>query len=356
MAARLRILYVGPLWEGGTCLQRMNALIELGHYIKGIDTEPPHVRRAQRRLWNRIAGKLFRMGLNAFGPRDLAGANRTILEHFRAERWDVLWLDKGLTIEATTLQEVKGRNPDCRNLGYSPDDMFARHNQSRQFLEHIRLSDVFFTTKSYGVRELESLGCPRVVFVENAFDPHTHYPRAVSDQNRKRFGGPVGFIGQYEAERASSMYHLARAGIPVRVWGTNWGKCRYKQENLILEHEALWADDYAMAICAFDINLCFLRKANRDLQTIRSIEIPACGAFMLAERTEEHLALFEEGKEAEFFSLDEELLDKVRYYVAHEDARRRIAAAGRERCLKSGYSNHDRLRKVLEYLQLKKRF
>ena len=69
---------------------------------------------------------------------------------------------------------------------------------------------------------------------------------------------------------------------------------------------------------------------------------------MLAERTDEHLALFEEGIEAEYFDSNEELLDKVRYYLSHEDERKRIAAAGRERCVRSGYSNEDRLSKMLE--------
>ncbi len=69
---------------------------------------------------------------------------------------------------------------------------------------------------------------------------------------------------------------------------------------------------------------------------------------MLAERTEEHLDLFEEGKEAEFFESDEELLDKTRYYLRNEEERRRIARAGYERCLKSGYSNHARVERMIE--------
>ena len=90
-----------------------------------------------------------------------------------------------------------------------------------------------------------------------------------------------------------------------------------------------------------------LIKQNRDLQTTRTFEIPACGAFMLAERTDEHLRLFEEGKEAAYFGSEGELLDKVRYYLDHEGERKTIAAAGRKRCLDSGYSHHDRLKYML---------
>ena len=72
---------------------------------------------------------------------------------------------------------------------------------------------------------------------------------------------------------------------------------------------------------------------------------------MLAERTEEHLNLFGEGREAEFFDSDKELIDKVQYYLTHRNERIRIAAAGRERCIKSGYSNHDRLKAMLNLVE-----
>ena len=57
--------------------------------------------------------------------------------------------------------------------------------------------------------------------------------------------------------------------------------------------------------------------------------------------------MFEEGREAEYFDSEEELLDKVDFFLSHPVERQRIARAGYERCMRSGYSNHDQLRGIL---------
>jgi spore maturation protein CgeB len=98
--------------------------------------------------------------------------------------------------------------------------------------------------------------------------------------------------------------------------------------------------------------LCFLRKENRDTSTARSVEIPACGAFMLAERTNSHEALFTEDVEAVYFGSDEELETKVKYYSANLEARTRIATGGLERFRRSGYSDIEILDGLLASIEV----
>ena len=340
-AAGLRILYVGTILPGSTALQRAEALKDLGHQVTTLSTENSNeivVKPAlASRVWRRIVG-----------PQDRVGMNAAVLRAIRSETFDALWIDKGLTMHAKTLRQVRELQPLCRIIGFSLDDMMNPANQSRHFLKGLPLYDHFITSKSYNVAELQELGCPDVLFVDNAYDPHTHHPVTVTAELREQIGGAVGFIGQWEPERAEALRKLALAGIPVRVWGFTWERMRDVPPGLILENRPLWDDEYARALCAFDINLCFLRKCNRDLQTSRTMEIPACGGFMLAERTAEHQRLFTEGQEAEFFADDEEMILKVRHYLDHPEERRRIARRGYERCLRDGYSNAARLRGALK--------
>ncbi len=338
----MRIVFVGTAKKSTTCDQRYRAMLDLGYEVERVDMKPADVVRREGAFWYRAYRKLA-------GPIDLAGANRAILAALARGPVDVLWLEKALTIEKKTLETVRQVCPDCVIIGYSPDDMTGNPaNRSPQFLGHLPCYDIYFTTKTFCVDELLALGCPRVEFNPNAYDRSTHRPYEPTDEDRDRLGGKVGFIGAWEPERDEVLLFLAENGINVRIWGGGWQRSRLAHENLKIERRELWGEDYARAMSCFDINLNFLRRCNRDLQTQRSVEIPACGGFMLTERTEEHRALFEEDREAVYFGDNQEMLDKIRYYLVRPEACKRIAAAGRQRCLTSGYSYHERITTMLE--------
>ena len=114
---------------------------------------------------------------------------------------------------------------------------------------------------------------------------------------------------------------------------------------------AMYLDDYVKQIAASKICLGFMSRKNRNTAAGRTFEIPAIGSFFLGERTEDHMSYFEEGKEAEYFSSAEELVEKCRYYLRHDDKRGKIARAGHLRCLSSPYSYKDRMEAVINAVE-----
>lgn len=336
----LRVLYVGTLNPGGTCLQRQRTLEKLGHHVTPLDTVPGPIAGRRSTLAWRVRNRLL-------GALDESRANQRLLALPARPAPDVVWMDKPLTIERDTLLALRRRWPDAVFLAYSGDDMFNPRNQSRQWRATLADFDLHVTTKTFNVPELRHAGAREAFYVGKGFSPEVHRPHDVTPALVTRLGGDVGFIGWPEGARERSLRALARAGANVRVWGP-WPRWK-SAPGMRVEGRPVWDDDYAATISAFRINLGFLRRVNRDRHTTRSVEIPACGGFLLAERTDEHQELFREGVEAEFFADDDELVDKTLWYLAHEPARARVAAAGLRRCHESGYSNDHRLTAVLAH-------
>ena len=114
------------------------------------------------------------------------------------------------------------------------------------------------------------------------------------------------------------MFYLAENGVTINIWGNGWEKSNSHHINLNIHHKFLYEKNYPQTIFKSKINLNFLRKINDDVITSRSLEIPASGGFMLAERTEAQTKIFQERIEADYFSSKEELLKKTLYYLSNE--------------------------------------
>jgi len=327
------ILYVGENMYGSNSLQRMNALKRIGNTVESIDFTNKFHKNSLKGIYSRVLKK-FSYGI------DLTYCNDTIFKRINSKKYDILWIDKGLTIKPDIIEYAKKNNRVKYVIGYYNDDMFQKFNQTKQWLQGLPLYDLSVTTKSFNVNELLLMGAKNVELVTNGYDPTVHRPKKVSKQDKKKFGGDIGFVGAWEKERLISMLALANSGLQVKWWGGEFSGKKFSSnsQNLIYKNNTIWGDDYSTALNSFKISLCFLRKINRDLQTCRTMEIPACAGFMLAERTIEHLELFEESKEAEFFSDTDELIDKTKFYLSNSSIRKKIALAGRERCEKSNYS------------------
>jgi spore maturation protein CgeB len=222
--------------------------------------------------------------------------------------------------------------------------------------------DWVFTTKSFGVDDMRRLvGVERASFLPHAYDPEVHAPVALEPEDVGRYGCDVSFIGTWSPKKQALLESLAvrQPEVRLRIWGHQWKRARAKLGDRV-EGRPVVGVEYAKALTASRVNLCILSEARRgassgDRTTSRTFHIPATGAFMLHERTEELALFFEEGSECGAFGSPEELATRVGAYLADDAERTRVAEAGWQRSVRSGYSVDDRatelLRKVTELTQ-----
>lgn len=95
------------------------------------------------------------------------------------------------------------------------------------------------------------------------------------------------------------------------------------------------------------VNIYVTPRSIRSGVPLRVLEIMACGGFVLVNYQEDLAAEFEDGKELVMYRSLEEMVDKVRYYLEHEDERKNIAKAGYEKVLRE-YNYAEKLRHILE--------
>ncbi|MCH5262968.1 MAG: glycosyltransferase [Lachnospiraceae bacterium] len=79
------------------------------------------------------------------------------------------------------------------------------------------------------------------------------------------------------------------------------------------------------------INLNLTLRSIHSGIPLRMLDIMACGGFVITNRQPEIVEYFEDGRDVVTFTSVEECLDKIGYYLAHDEERRAIAAAGQQK-------------------------
>lgn len=197
------------------------------------------------------------------------------------------------------------------------------------------------------VAEAYALGARKVLQVFMAVD-ELDGPRDITPQDRRRFPHEVLFIGTWMPERGPFLQRLMQAGAPLAIYGNDWHKApEWPALQPAWQGPAIYGDDYLKAIQLAKISLGLLSKGNRDLHTTRTFEIPYGGGLLCAERTSEHLQLYQEDVEAVYWSDVHECIEKCEKLLSDETMRADIAEKGRMRCLRNGIFNESNLKKML---------
>jgi len=317
----------------------VRALGDLGVYVELFDTHS--------HIPSNLIGRMEQRYL--LGPH-IRKVNRMVLERAKQLHPDVVHFYQGHHYTAETVSDVARITFAS---GLHNDDPFGRPGlrEYRFLLGALPKYDGYHVNRECNVAEAAAYGIKRVRVLMMYYIPWHHFPCSLTPQEHKDFGSDVVFAGHMEPDlRVECLSGVLRAGLKCRIFGgaEEWKSVldpdAYESVRPIFHARGA---DYRRALCASKIGACFFSKWNRDQYTTRSWEIPACGVFLLSERTPAMQEFYREGKEAEFFDSPAEFIDKAHFYVNNEAARKKIAAAGYARAISSGNDIYSRMRQWL---------
>ncbi|MCB0322147.1 MAG: glycosyltransferase [Bdellovibrionales bacterium] len=213
---------------------------------------------------------------------------------------------------------------------------------------------MFLIQKNDFPRLVEQAGAGRALYLPVACDPVRHAPVSLSEAERQEFGSAVSFVGAGYNNRRHVFATLADRDF--KIWGTEWPNCLPFSRIVQRGGARVSVEDYTKVFNASTININLHSSMERDgvepngdFVNPRTFELAAVGAFQLVDNRTLLPELFVPGKEVATFSDEQELHDKIDYYLAHPEERASLTEAARARVL-AEHTYEQRVKTMLEHI------
>ena len=350
----VRVLLTGEYWPGANPTYWMRSFERCGAIVRFHDDMKYWPR------WQTVAGKVASRVLRR--PMIAREWNEQLLRTTERFRPDLVFVSSGHLCDPRTLDELRSRGVPTVCKYYDPVWDATRGG----FVNCVDRYDLLLTPRRWQADDFRRHGAREVLTIRFRCEPTVHRPVEVAQPARERYGSDVCLISSYRPRRAGMLSTLVAPPFDrsLRIWGS-WEHAPANAPYLpYCMGQTVEEGEIVTVYSSCSVALHFVHReptsSNRserrgDEHNSRSFQIASCGsALMIAPRTSEHQAFFEEDKEVVLFDDGEELTDKVRYWMcpARADQRARIAAAGRERVLQQDYSYTPLARRVLRHFDL----
>ena len=188
---------------------------------------------------------------------------------------------------ARTLDELRARGVRCVN--WSTDDPWNPAHKGAWHLRSLRHYDAVFTPRLSNIGDFRSLGCTDVRHLPFGYDPALFSPKPATAGKRL----DVLFVGSADADRAAFIRDFMQVGPTPALVGAYWD--RFPQLGA-LDLGCKSAAELCELTAGAAVNLCLVRRANRDGHVMRSFEKFPRWAGSCSPRTLRSIELCSAGK------------------------------------------------------------
>ncbi len=332
MRQHMRVAIIGGFSGTNVALSFARAAERLGLTVLRIDTsEAWQASRLVRAIHWRLLDRR---------PPKLAEFSVRIIEACRQFRPEILVATGNGALTRESLQML--RSLGIRSLNYSTDDPWNPAHRANWHLRALPAYDTVFTTRLANIENFRNIGCRDVRYLPFAYDENLVGSPAGASQAPRH---DVLFVGNADRDRFGFMKEFMANGMRPALVGDYWARYAAMREySLGLKTP----QELSALTIGAKINLCLVRRANRDGHVMRSFEIAAIGGCMLAEDTPEHREIF--GRDDEcvaYFRTAADAAYKARALLNDPERRQRLAGAAQRRILDGRHTYTDRFKSML---------
>lgn len=276
-------------------------------------------------------------------PVGLGRYGHFLLEKCTKEKPDILLAIGQAPIETKILAALGDMR--IKRLVFLTDDPWNPAHYARWFHKALLAYDAVFSPRTANINDLLAVHGPPVIYLPFAYNPEAHFLESTLPTNALD-ASDILFVGGADQDRVPWIEALLEAGIKPSLYGSYWEKYR-KTRDYSYGHADLAT--IRRIVPSARINLCLVRRANRDGHVMRTFEIPAMGGGMLTEDTEEHRKLLgEEGESTLYFRSPQEMVEKAQWLLKHPAERDRLRQAIYVRITQGTHTYRDRLQTILD--------
>ena len=227
---------------------------------------------------------------------------------------------------------------------------------------YVKASDVFFTMSEGLVGELREFN-PHVFWLSQAFEPSAFAAGEITDQDRELYSCDVTFVGNLGSKpqylsRRQCLNTVINSGFHLKWWGPRLPR-KLSTIPLIMGKlgrayggSFVWGETHAKISRLSKIYLGFDAMPHiRKSMSERMYIAVGCGAFYMCNHVDGIEEVLKPDKEIVTFRSEDEMIDKIRYYLKHDAVRMNIAGAGQRRVLRE-HTYETRIKEMMKIMEI----
>jgi spore maturation protein CgeB len=285
----------------------------------------------------------FKLGFSKIYKR----INEELLKKVAEMKPDVMLVFKGMEIFASTLKTIK--ETGIRLVNYNPDNPFlfsGKGSGNQNIYDSIPFYHLHVTYDEDIQQKLEKLGlnAARIPFgfelTKDQLESSRKEPEVLK----------LCFLGNPDVHRIEFLNIVAKAGLPIDVYGHNWKK--FALDGSISVYQAVYGIEFWKVLRKYRIQLNLMRPHNLNSHNMRSFEVPAVGGIGLFPNTPDHRKFFLEGLEVVLYDKAEDCIQKANRLLAlSTEEATTIRNNAYNRSVRSAYSYAHRAHQLVEEMQ-----